>query len=116
MATKKRLIFTLLYSDGYFCQSRNFRCQKVGDFDWLFNNYKFSKITSFLDELVVINVNPIEELYQNFLNVVKHIVENVFIPVQSDFRPRPIPLVEDGLCLMKGRYFICKLTSTTIDH
>jgi|TARA_B100000315_G_scaffold90850_1_gene83492 cyclase len=81
MATKKRLIFTLLYSDGYFCQSRNFRCQKVGDYDWLFNNYKFSKIAGFLDELIVINVNPIDESYQNFLNIVKRIVENVFIPV-----------------------------------
>jgi len=81
MATKKRLIFTLLYSDGYFCQSRNFRCQKVGNYEWLFNNYKFSKITGFLDELIVINVNPIPELYPDFLDVVKCIVENVFIPV-----------------------------------
>ena len=81
MATKKRLIFTLLYSEGYFCQSRNFRCQKVGDFDWLIDNYKFSKITSFLDELFVINVNPIGGLYEDFLRVVKHIVGNVFIPV-----------------------------------
>jgi len=81
MATKKRLIFTLLYSDGYFCQSRNFRCQKVGDYDWLFNNYKFSKIAGFLDELIVINVNPVAESYPSFLDIVKRIVENVFIPV-----------------------------------
>ena len=81
MGTKKRLIFTLLYSDGYFCQSRNFRCQKVGDYDWLFNNYKFSKIAGFLDELIVINVNPKSGSYQSFLNIVKRIVENVFIPV-----------------------------------
>lgn len=81
MATKKRLIFTLLYSDGYFCQSRNFRCQKVGDYDWLFNNYKFSKIAGFLDELIVINVNPIAESYPCFLDIVKRIVKNVFIPV-----------------------------------
>ena len=81
MATKKRLIFTLLYSDGYFCQSRNFRCQKVGDYNWLFNNYKFSKIAGFLDELIVINVNPIVESYSGFLENVKLIVENVFIPV-----------------------------------
>ena len=37
METKKRLIFCLLYSEGYFCHSRNFRCQKVGDYNWLFN-------------------------------------------------------------------------------
>ena len=81
MATKKRLIFILLYSDGYFCQSRNFRCQKVGNYDWLFKNYNFSKIAGFLDELIVINVNPIAESYQNFLTIVRRIVENVFIPV-----------------------------------
>jgi cyclase len=81
MATKKRLIFSLLYSDGYFCQSRNFRCQKVGNYDWLFNNYKFSKIAGFLDELIIINVNPIPESYPGFLDIVKRIVENVYIPV-----------------------------------
>jgi len=81
MATKKRLIFTLLYSDGYFCQSRNFRCQKVGNYDWLFNNYKFSKIAAFLDELIVLNVNPSADSYPSFLNVVKRIVTNVFVPL-----------------------------------
>ena len=81
MATNKRLIFTLLYSDGYFCQSRNFRCQKVGNYDWLFNNYKFSKIAAFLDELIVLNVNPSADSYPSFLNVVKRIVTNVFVPL-----------------------------------
>ena len=81
MATNKRLIFTLLYSDGYFCQSRNFRCQKVGKYDWVFNNYKFSKIAAFLDELIVLNVNPSADSYPSFLNVVKRIVTNVFVPL-----------------------------------
>lgn len=81
MATKRRLIFSLLYSDGYFCQSRNFRCQKVGDFDWLFNNYNFSKIAEFLDELVLLNVNPKPEYENEFLKTVKKIVKNIFIPV-----------------------------------
>ena len=81
MATKKRMIFALLYFDGYFCQSRNFQCQKVGNFEWLFNNYNFSRIAGYLDELVVLNVNPIEESHKDFLNVVERIVEYVFIPV-----------------------------------
>lgn len=81
MALKKRLIFTLLYSDGYFCQSRNFRCQKVGNYEWLFNNYKFAKTSSFLDELIIINVSPNSGTYQTFLENVKKIVEKVFIPV-----------------------------------
>ena len=81
MGTKKRLIFTLLYSDGYFCQSRNFRCQKVGDYNWLFNNYNFINIAKYLDELVIINVTPNIGDYDHFLNNVKEIVNNVFIPV-----------------------------------
>ena len=32
---KKRLIFILLYKDGGFHLSRNFRLQKVGDTEWL---------------------------------------------------------------------------------
>ena len=42
---KKRLIFTLIYSDGFFTK-RNFRLQKVGDINWLIKNYKFQE-TSF---------------------------------------------------------------------
>ena len=41
---RKRIIFTLIYSDGYFNQSRNFRLQKVGDINWLENNYKFNRL------------------------------------------------------------------------
>ena len=81
MRTKKRIIFTLLYSDGYFCQSRNFQCQKVGNFEWLFNNYKFSEIAAHLDELIVINVNPKNDNEPLFLKTIKKIVKNVFIPV-----------------------------------
>ena len=81
MATKKRLIYTLLYSEGYFCQSRNFRCQKVGNYEWLFNNYKFSKLAGFLDELIIINVTPKSESFHIFLGIVKRIIENIFIPV-----------------------------------
>ena len=31
---KKEDIFTLLYNDGYFVQSRNFNLQNVGNADW----------------------------------------------------------------------------------
>ena len=75
------MIYTLLFSEGYFCQSRNFRCQKVGNYEWLFNNYKFSQLASYLDELIIINVTPNSESYQTFLGIVKRVIENVFIPV-----------------------------------
>lgn len=81
MSTKKRLIFALLYSDGFYCQSRNFHLQKVGKFDWLFNNYNFSKVAEHLDELVVINVNPRSDNQVGFFEEVKQIINNVFIPI-----------------------------------
>ena len=39
---KKRLIFTLLYDSGNFMLSRNFNLQRVGDVNWLAENYNFS--------------------------------------------------------------------------
>ena len=41
---KKRILFTLLYDNGNFMLSRNFRLQKVGDLEWLQTNYNFSKL------------------------------------------------------------------------
>ena len=81
MSTKKRLIFALLYSDGFYCQSRNFKLQKVAKFDWLFNNYNFSSVARHLDELIVINVTPYKEKKEEFLDEVKKITSNVFVPV-----------------------------------
>ena len=54
---KKRLIFTLLFSDGHFMLSRNFKLQKVGDLNWLNENYNFSKISFFIDELIILDVS-----------------------------------------------------------
>ena len=52
---RKRIIFTLIYAEGFFNQSRNFRLQKVGNEIWLENNYKFSKIAHAIDELILID-------------------------------------------------------------
>ena len=54
---KKRLCFTLLYSEGSFCVSRNFKLQKVGDIDWLLDNYNFETILEYLDELIILNID-----------------------------------------------------------
>ena len=56
---RKRVIFTLVYADGFFNQSRNFRLQKVGDINWLEKNYKFQDIAFSLDEIVVLNASLI---------------------------------------------------------
>ena len=53
----KRLIFSLLYEDGNFVLSRNFIRQKVGDINWIFDNYDLEKVSLGLDELVIIDVS-----------------------------------------------------------
>ncbi len=53
---KKRLIFTLLVDGDNFVLSRNFNLQKVGDINWLLDNYNFSNVSNFIDELVVLNI------------------------------------------------------------
>lgn len=80
---RKRIIFTLVYSQGSFMQSRNFRLQKVGDLDWLEKNYKFQKIAFSLDELVVLNASRGEKSISEFAVAVSRLVEDVFIPVAA---------------------------------
>ena len=78
---RKRIIFSLIYSDGYFNQSRNFRLQKVGDLNWLENNYGFAKIAYSLDELVIIDATKEKKNIINFGKTIEGIVEDVFIPI-----------------------------------
>ena len=78
---RKRIIFTLIYSDNYFNQSRNFRLQRVGDINWLENNYKFNKIAHSIDELIIVNASREEKSILTFVTTLKKIVENVFIPI-----------------------------------
>ena len=77
---RQRIIFSLIYNNGFFCQSRNFRLQKVGDVNWLNNNYNFKKIAFSLDELVILNTsNDIK----NFVLVLEKLVDSVFIPISA---------------------------------
>jgi len=78
---RKRIIFSLIYSDGFFNQSRNFRLQKVGNEKWLENNYQFSKIAHSLDELILIDATKSNKNIQKFSETITKIVENVFIPI-----------------------------------
>jgi cyclase len=78
---RKRIIFSLIYSDGFFSQSRNFRLQKVGNEKWLENNYQFSKIAHSLDELILIDATKANKNIEKFSTKISSIVENVFIPI-----------------------------------
>lgn len=78
---RKRIIFTLIYNEGFFVQSRNFRLQRVGDINWLEKNYKFKKIAESLDELIILNASRISKDVNDFALIVNRLVENVFLPV-----------------------------------
>lgn len=80
---RNRLIFSLLYKDGAFMQSRNFRLQRVGDINWLERNYKFQKISFSLDELIVLNTSRENKDINEFSKVVNRLVDDVFIPVAA---------------------------------
>lgn len=77
---KKRLIFSLLFTDGYFIQSRNFRSQRVGDVKWLLNNYHFETIAQAIDELVIVSVSRKREQTEEFLKVAKTLSRTCFMP------------------------------------
>jgi len=80
---RKRLIFTLIYSDGYFMQSRNFRLQRVGDIHWLEQNYQFQEIAFSLDELIILNASRQCKDILAFADTVSTLSQNVFIPVAA---------------------------------
>lgn len=78
---KKRLVFVLLYRNGQFCISRNFRLQTVGSADWLARNYGFAKVSRFIDELVILNAEPEPTGQTRFLTAAAGIAAQVFVPV-----------------------------------
>jgi cyclase len=80
---KKRLIFTLLYENGFFNLSRNFRLQRVGNLEWLFKNYAFREVSRALDELVVLNVTRSGHNHADFINVLKKLSAECFIPIAA---------------------------------
>lgn len=80
---KKRLIFTLLYNQGQFMLSRNFRLQKVGDLKWLQTNYNFSHISFAIDELIVLDVTRGERDAEAFCETLKVLAEGCFVPIAA---------------------------------
>ena len=74
---KKRLIFTLLFSDGHFMLSRNFKLQKVGDLNWLNENYNFSKISFYIDELIILDVSRSSKDFKFFCSQIKTLTKKL---------------------------------------
>ncbi|MBT5399688.1 imidazole glycerol phosphate synthase subunit HisF [bacterium] len=80
---KKRVIFTLLYDNGSFMLSRNFRLQKVGDLHWLKRNYNFSDIAFSIDELIILDVTRGNRNEERFYEHVRFFTEECFVPIAS---------------------------------
>lgn len=80
---KKRMIFTLLYNQGPFVLSRNFRLQKVGDLNWLQKNYDFSQVAFSIDELIVLDVSRGERDLDRFCDHLKSLTEGCFVPIAA---------------------------------
>lgn len=78
---KKRLIFTLLYADGFFHLSRNFRLQRIGDARWLSENYGFADISEAIDELIILDVQRDGRDRKTFLQSVASVSEGFFAPI-----------------------------------
>lgn len=55
--------------------------QKVGTAGWLARNYNFSKVSRFIDELVILNVESDGLDRDTFLNVAAEVTSKVFVPV-----------------------------------
>jgi cyclase len=80
---RKRIIFSLIYDNGFFNQSRNFRLQRVGNIKWLEKNYKFQEISFSLDELIVLNASKGEKNMSKFAETLSELVDDVFIPIAA---------------------------------
>ena len=78
---KKRLIFTLLFNNGKFVLSRNFRLQEVGDINWLQTHYNFSSISRAIDELIILDVSRNYIDSELFLENVQQITKGCFVPI-----------------------------------
>ena len=79
----KRIIYALLYSKGFFYLSRNFRLQKVGDINWLKNNFGFGETCDFIDELIIILVTkkPDQNEISKFFEEMNSLREKIFVHI-----------------------------------
>ncbi len=96
---RKRIIFALIYSEGSFMQSRNFRLQKVGNLHWLKKNYQFQYISFALDELILLNASKGNKNLSEFALTLSNLVNDVFIPIAAG---GGISSMEDAETLFKS--------------
>jgi len=96
---KKRLVFTLLHSNGCFMLSRNFRLQRVGDLSWLQDNYDFSRISFSIDELIVMDVSREKRNIDAFCKILRDLTKGCFVPISAGGGVRS---VDDARALLRS--------------
>ncbi len=77
-----RLCFALLYSEENFNLSRNFNLQKVGDTNWILENYEFEEMSKSIDELTILNISKNKSHnFEQFILHIRPLIEKSFMPV-----------------------------------
>lgn len=77
----KRIIFALLYRDGSYMLSRNFRLQRIGDIRWVLENYGILDVSQGIDELMILDVSGGSLTRDRFRDEVATLAEECFVPV-----------------------------------
>lgn len=76
---KKRIIFQLLTDGRAFFLSRNFRTNRIGDFDWLLSNLQLSRLLEFVDEVALINFS--QRSIQEIEAISLQVMSECFVPI-----------------------------------
>jgi cyclase len=77
----KRMVFALLYRDGTYVLSRNFRLQRIGDISWVLNNYGILDVSQGIDELMILDVSAESGTRGQFRHEVATLAAKCFVPV-----------------------------------
>ncbi len=77
----KRIIFALLYRNGSYVLSRNFRLQRIGDIGWVLENYGILEVSQGIDELMILDVSTRVEAREQFRREVAILADECFVPV-----------------------------------
>lgn len=80
---KDRLVFSLLMKNGEYMLGRNFRLQKVGNLQWIKDNYDVDSILYSIDELIVLNVDREEKNIKLFSEHLAKLTKHCFMPVAA---------------------------------
>ena len=79
---KKRIFFTLLFSNEEFYLSRNFNLQKIGNLKWIIQNYNFKNISNYIDELIVLDVGK-KKNPEKLITIIEKLSKFCSIPISA---------------------------------